>query len=338
MTTAQAGCERAVQYLHEGVQARATVPGGKLLWRVQGLKGGARAYFMWRFLTQYPRPALVVLPSAKEAEVLVEDLRCFYGEDESAPPFARRIHYFPSWDIVPFEDLSPTGETVAARVEGLYHLQQTKDPIVVTTADALLLRVPPRAHFAERLRYLVEGDSVDLDSLASQLTDWGYRRVPLVEDRGDFSVRGGILDIFPPAHPQPLRIELIGDVIEAIREFDPVSQRSLGAHPEFLVLPVREFDAHGRSSRAALRAIEARALDLEVSRDERARLLDGSSIVPGDVLLGLPSHGLHTNGYTMALRLLPALEQRALDVLATLPWACGPWSARSRLREYCAHG
>ncbi|HXQ20471.1 MAG TPA: CarD family transcriptional regulator, partial [Candidatus Acidoferrales bacterium] len=274
--TTSANCERALQQLHDGVEAApTTAPAGKRLWRVQGLKGGARAFFMWRFLNQYPRPSLVVLPSAKEAEALVEDLRFFYGEDDSAPPFARRIHYFPAWDVLPFEDLSPTPETVAARIEGLYHLLQTKDPIVVTTAEALLQRVPPRAAFAERLRYLVEGDGVDLDSLAAQLDDWGYRRVPLVEDRGDFSVRGGILDIFPPAHPQPLRIELSGDVIEAIREFDPVSQRSLEARQEFLILPVREFDARGRTSRDALRVIEARTHDLEVSRDERNQILDG---------------------------------------------------------------
>ncbi|MGH3056421.1 MAG: hypothetical protein ACRDL7_15715, partial [Gaiellaceae bacterium] len=184
-------------------------------------------------------------------------------------------HYLPAWDVVPFEDLSPTSETVAARIEGLYHLLQTKDPIVITTAEALLQRVPPKERMAERLSYMVEGDAVDLDALATRLDDWGYRRVPLVEDRGDFSVRGGILDIFPPAHAQPLRIELLGDLIESIREFDPVSQRSLDAHPEFLILPVREFDARGRSSRETLRAVEARAMDLEVARDERNQMLDG---------------------------------------------------------------
>jgi len=273
MLSRDANCERVVRHLREGVSAPPA--GGKQLWRVQGLKGGARAYFVWRFLHDQPRPSLIVLPSAKAAEAFVEDLRCFYAEEDTAPPFSRRVHYFPAWDVVPFEDLSPTAEVVAARIEGLFHLLQSKDPIVVTTPEALLQRVPPRRQFAERLRYLVEGDEIDLDTLARQLDDWGYRRVPLVEERGDFSVRGGILDLYPPAHAQPLRIELVGDVIEAIREFDPVSQRSLEARPEFVVLPVREFDAHGRTNRDALRAIEARALDLEVSRDERAQIQEG---------------------------------------------------------------
>ena len=143
MTTVGADCERALHHLHEGVDAQGTAAPARRLWRVQGLKGGARAYFVWRFLTQHPRPALLVLPSGKEAEAFADDLRFFFGEDETAPPFARRIHYFPAWDVAPFEDLSPTAETVAARIEGLYHLQQTKNPIVVTTAEALLQRVPP---------------------------------------------------------------------------------------------------------------------------------------------------------------------------------------------------
>ena len=176
--TTKADSERAVRDLRAAIDALPA--GGRRLWHVQGLKGGARAYFVRRFLTEAPRPALIVLPSAKEAEAFVEDLRFFHGEDETAPPFARRIHYLPAWDVVPFEDLSPTAETVAAQIDGLYHLQQTKDPIVVITAEALLQRVPPRGRFAERLRYLVEGDEVDLDALAAQLDDWGYHRMPLV--------------------------------------------------------------------------------------------------------------------------------------------------------------
>jgi len=265
--------EQIVRHLNAEIAAAA----GSLSrpWRVKGVKGTSRAFLIWRLLTAQPRPALIVAPDAKQAETLVENLRAFFGEEESAPPFARRIHHFPDWDVGPLDDLSPTPEIVAARIEGLYHLQQTKNPIVVTTPQALLLRVPPRAAFTERLRYMVEGDEVDLDQLATQLDDWGYRRVPLVEERGDFSIRGGILDIFPPAHPQPLRIELLGDRIESIRDLDPITQRSLDPRQEFLVLPVREFDTHGRTSKAAIKAIEDRCYDLEVGRDERSQLLYG---------------------------------------------------------------
>ena len=100
----------------------------------------------------------------------------------------------------------------------------------MTTPRRSLQRVPPRAAFAARYLYVVEGEDIDRDAVAEQLGSWGYRRVPLVEDRGDFAVRGGIIDIFPPAHPNPLRLQLAGDTIEAMHEFDPVSQR-LAAPP-----------------------------------------------------------------------------------------------------------
>ncbi len=243
-------------------------------WRIQGLQGGGRAYFLWRTLTAAPRPTLIVCPTSKEAETLVEDLRSFFEENDSASLLHRRIHYFPAWDVAPFEDLSPTPDIAAARVEGLYHLQQTQNPIVVTTAEALLQRVPPQSQFAAHVQYLVITDEVDLGSLAKRLDDWGYRRVGLVEDRGDFSIRGGILDVFPPGQPNPLRIELDGDLIEKIHEFDPVTQRSGAELQEFLILPVREFDASGRRDRATIDAIEDRALELEVGREERNQLLD----------------------------------------------------------------
>ena len=234
MNGSGADCERAVQHLQAGIAELRPGPGAaKPLWRVQGLKGGARAYFVWRFLSQHPRPALLVLPSAKDAEAFVEDLRFFFGEDENAPRrFPARIHYFPAWDIVPFEDLSPTAETIAARIEGLYHLQQTKNPIVVTTAGRACCCASRRASSSPNACATWSKATRSISTrLATELDDWGYRRMPLVEDRGDFSVRGGILDIFPPAHAQPLRIELAGDVIESIREFDPVSQRSLERAP-----------------------------------------------------------------------------------------------------------
>ena len=276
------GAPRPGQAAHPGVCAaeidrlrRQLSAGARRSVRVQGLKGGARAFFVFRYLSESPRPALIVLSDARQAESFADDLRFYFGESGELPPFERHIHYLPSWEVPPFEDLSPPPETIAARIEGLFHFGQTKNPIVLTTAEAVLQRLPPRQAFAERWSYLVEGDALDLDALAERLVDWGYRRVPLVEDRGDFSVRGGILDIFPPAHPNPLRLELSGDAIETIREFDAVSQRSLAPRAELLILPVREFDARGPQSKETVRAITQRLQELEVGRVERDQILDG---------------------------------------------------------------
>src|SRR6185436_13199013 len=148
--------------------------------------------------------------------------------DEDAPPFSRRVHLLSSWDVVPFEDISPPPEAVASRIEGLYHLRHSRNPVVVATPEALLQRVPPPSAFAERYWYLVEGDELDTAMMSERLDAWGYRRLGMVEDGGEFSVRGGIIDIYPPAHSHPLRLELVGDVIERIYSFDPATQRSLG--------------------------------------------------------------------------------------------------------------
>ena len=248
---------------------------GGAQWRVQGLKGGARAYFLWRLLGGAPRPALVIAPTGKEAERLAGDLRFCFGESDEAEPFARRIHYLPGWEVTPFEDLSPASDVVAARIEGLYHLRQSVNPIVVTTPEALLQRVPARAAFANQYLYVVEGEEIDRDDVAARLVSWGYRRVPLVEDRGDVSIRGGIIDVFPPAHPKPLRLQLFGDQIEAMHAFDPVSQRLAGRQSELLLLPMREFDPTAGQQPEIARAIEMRALDLELARDERLLMMEG---------------------------------------------------------------
>jgi transcription-repair coupling factor (superfamily II helicase) len=243
--------------------------------RVQGLKGGARAYFLSRALNARPRPSVVVVAGAREAERFAGDLRFFLNESEDASPFARRIHHLPAWDVAPFEDLSPPADVVAARIEALYHLRQSRHPIIVTTPGALVQRVPPAAEFAERYLYLVQGDRIDRDQLAAQLVAWGYRVIGLVEDRGELCLRGGIIDVFPPAHAKPVRILLDGDVIDVMHAFDPVTQRLQAKQDELLILPVREFDPRCDQQRSVLRAIEARALELEVHRRERAALLDG---------------------------------------------------------------
>ena len=138
-------------------------------WRVQGVKGGARPFFLFRLLQAVRRPALMIAPNAKEAERLASDLRFFFAEADDATPFARRIHYLPSWEVTPFEDLSPAADIVAARIEGLYHLRQSPDAIVVTTPESLLQRVPPRDVFAARYLYVVEGEEIDRDAVAEQL-------------------------------------------------------------------------------------------------------------------------------------------------------------------------
>ncbi|HWP60437.1 MAG TPA: transcription-repair coupling factor [Candidatus Acidoferrales bacterium] len=242
--------------------------------KVYGLKGGARAYFFSLLCERSPRPLLIVTPTAREAENLYRDVAFFLGEKEPASPLETRLHLFPSWEILPFENLSPHPENLAARLEGLYYLLCGRSPILISTPAALLQRVLPREALAKSYLYLVAGDEIALDDLRQRLTLSGFHHVPLVEERGDFSVRGGIVDVFPPGYARPLRLEFLGDKIETIREFEPATQRSLRDHREILLLPMREFTVTGENARAAERDIERRAADLDVPRKVRNSLLE----------------------------------------------------------------
>ncbi len=243
--------------------------------RVQGLRGGARSFFLRELARATARPLLVVTEHAAAAETLCDELSWWLGETEHTNPTDRRVHLLPAYDVPPFEELSPTGEVVAQRIYALYQLLYGKAPVVITPVEALLQKVPPRDVVRQRWKYLVPGDELDRDRLVQELVRWGYRRVELVEDRGDFAVRGSILDIFPPAYALPLRLQLDGDSIHELHYFDPSTQRSLREGTDLLLLPMREFDHDALFCAEVIREVERLAFANEVEREERLRLVAG---------------------------------------------------------------
>jgi transcription-repair coupling factor (superfamily II helicase) len=241
--------------------------------RILGLQGGARAYLL-SFIAQKRRePMLIVAPTTRDAEQLFLDLGFFLGEEQSTP-LEKRLHLFASWEILPFENLSPHPDSIAARLEGLYHLIEGRAPILVSTPAALMQRVIPKEALKRSYRYLVVGEEYERERLLEHLVGWGFQSVPLVGERGDFSVRGGIVDIFPPAYPQPVRIEFGGDMLESIREFDPATQRSKKEIQELLLLPMKEFSLRRNDIETIVREIDKRAADLELGRKEKSPLLE----------------------------------------------------------------
>ena len=251
--------------------------------RVTGLRGSAPALCLARVLADRPRPVLAIVPDAAAAEAFAGDLRFYLGDCQAADPLTRRVHHLPGWEIPPFEPLSPARETLAARAEGFHHLLQTPAPVVVATVEALALRHLPRAAFAEAVTYVVAGETIAPDVLAARLVEWGYHRVPLVQDPGDLALRGGILDVFPAGHARPVRLEFFGDEVESIRAFDATSQRSLDALEEVLVLPMQEY-GRSRLGPEAARRVDERAADVGLARQERRDLVEA-------VRTGLPLPG-----------------------------------------------
>ena len=243
--------------------------------RIQGIQGGARALVLALVAERQRRPIVVVAAGAREAENLYEDLDFFLATDSATDPLRSRLHLFPSWEVLPFEDLSPHPENVAGRLEGLYKLIEEPAPILIGTPAALMQRVVPKHWLKQSYLYIVAGQELARDALAEHLVRWGFQNVPLVEERGDFSVRGGIVDFFSPGYARPLRLEFDGDRIESIREFNPSSQRTERLQEDMVLLPMKEFSAkRAADDGAVLHRLEERAAELEVDRRAKNQLLD----------------------------------------------------------------
>jgi transcription-repair coupling factor (superfamily II helicase) len=158
---------------------------------------------------------------------------------EAVAFFAPRaeILRFPAWDCLPYDRVSPHRDLVAERLATLTRLMSggpkteasgTQGLVVVTTVNALLQRVPPKEALAGRSLEAKPGDRIAVEQLTAYFADNGYLRVDTVGEPGEYALRGGILDVFPPGAEQPLRLDFFGDELESVRPFDPLTQISGG--------------------------------------------------------------------------------------------------------------
>lgn len=150
---------------------------------------------------------------------------------------------FPAWDCVPYDRASPNADVASRRVAALAKLaltKRTKPLIVLTTVNAILQRVPAREFIKSSMLRLAGGNVLDVDVLASKLERFGYFRTGTVMDKGEFAVRGGIVDLFPAGHARPVRLDFFGDTLESLRSFDPATQRTQAKVDKLVVLPVSE--------------------------------------------------------------------------------------------------
>lgn len=155
--------------------------------------------------------------------------------------------------LPPFSPRSASREGWTERLAALYALQNGQARCVLLTADNLLPKLVPLDFFEGRELRLVQGEEVSLELILEQVTQWGYERVSMVSNAGEVARRGDILDIMPPGYDKPVRLDFFGDLIEEIRLFDPVSQRSKANLSEVLVLPISPTrqDAAGRDKMQA---------------------------------------------------------------------------------------
>ncbi len=195
------------------------------------LEDGARAPLI-AAMCREPKILLLVTATGNEAEALAESLTTW----------GVRSLIFPSWETLPHERLSPSSETIATRIATLRALRTWNgiDSLVIIASVRAALQ-PLAANLGDRpILSIAVGDRRDLLGVSRALVELGYQRVDLVSRRGEVAVRGGILDVFPPLAPHPVRIDFFGEDIDEIREFAVADQRSLGHVKSVEITPVRE--------------------------------------------------------------------------------------------------
>ena len=185
-------------------------------------------------------PLLAVVPTEREAEELAADLRLYWEE----------ALLFPAWETLPLERVSPNASTMARRAQARCALagEDGGGTVVAASARAVMQRVSPSD---PRPLLLVPGREADFEDLVRSLDELGYVRTDRVEARGEFAVRGGILDVFPAGGERPVRADFWGERVEELRVFAVGSQRSVGRVERLEVYPAREFRPDGEVREAA---------------------------------------------------------------------------------------
>lgn len=209
-------------------------PGHRLA--LPNLHGSSDAYALAQAATALraeKRMLTVFVANPGDAQRLLDEIPWFNAE--------LRCHLLPDWETLPYDAFSPHQDLVSERLASLYEIQNGNCDVLLAPATTALLRMAPPSFLAAYTFFFKKGDTLDETKLKSQLTLAGYSHVSQVMSPGEYSVRGGLIDLFPMGSALPYRLDLFGDTIETIRTFDADTQRSLYPVPEVRLLPGREF-------------------------------------------------------------------------------------------------
>ncbi|MCC5950447.1 MAG: hypothetical protein JJT89_18495, partial [Nitriliruptoraceae bacterium] len=194
----------------------------------------ARPYVL-SLLAERASPLLVLTARTSDAESVADGLSAYLGED--------RVAVFPAWETLPHERLSPQPRTVGRRLavlDRLTHPDEHDAPLLAIVAPVRAALQPMSRSLATQRPIVLDADTTGFDALLDGLAALGYSRVPQVETRGEFAVRGGIVDVFPTASDHAVRVEFWGDDIDSLRAFGVADQRSTGPVVRVVIDPARE--------------------------------------------------------------------------------------------------
>jgi transcription-repair coupling factor (superfamily II helicase) len=217
-----------------------TIPTPGAVIRYEHFDGSADALALAQ-LAGNSKPLVVVSGNALDAQRLFEEIPFF------APQL--KVNLLPDWETLPYDVFSPHQDLISERLATLYQLMNGSCDVLIAAVTTALYRMPPREYLAAHTFFLKRGETLSLDAFRAQMTLAGYNHVTQVLSPGEYSVRGGLIDLFPMGSPLPYRIDLLDDEIETIRTFDADTQRSVYPVKEIRLLPAREFplDEDGRT-------------------------------------------------------------------------------------------
>jgi len=290
--------------------------------RVEGATGPVKALIAAALARALNTPVVVLCPNSESAERMHDHLVALAGEPRQTPEGAASAQegpatLVPSLEVLLYEDIAPDPRLVGERLLALTRLLRAEGGIYVASAPAAFQRCLPPSVVGEAFLTLNAGESVDREDLIRRLVELGYEREEMVEAPGQFSVRGGVVDVYPANASRPARAEFFGDEIDSLRTFEPSSQRSVDPLTSLSVLPAREVHL---TKEAAARAVPLIEASLETHADllrssgkdlEAARLEDRI----GEVL-----QALDQRAYVRGLEyFLPFLYPQSATLLDYLP-------------------
>ena len=254
--------------------------------RVSGLTATARALYVPLMARAAKQPVILVVADNKAAEALEPLLKA--GCELTGAVDPERVVRLPAHDVLPFENLSPHPDVQERRAAALWKLATGAVSILIAPVEAAALRLFDREYYAGLAVTLRRGEEVDLEVLTGHLASVGYTQADLVEMPGQFTRRGGILDVYSPEADRPVRIEFFGDEIDTIRKFDPETQRSQAGLDETLLLPLTETPVTEQLLAAVHARLSRDRVQVETSDEEaieemavEAAAAGGVSVFPG---------------------------------------------------------
>jgi transcription-repair coupling factor (superfamily II helicase) len=239
---------------------------------------GSGDAFVLAKMAQQAKPIVIITSSAVAAQRLLEEIPYFTPE--------LKIHLLPDWETLPYDTFSPHHDLISERLATLYQVMIDDCDVLIVPVTTALYPMPPREFLAAHTFFIKRGEKLALELLRGQLTLGGYTHVTQVLSPGEYSVRGGLIDLFPMGSPLPYRIDRMDEEIESIRTFDVDTQRSVYPVDEIRLLPAREFPFN-EDGRARFRGNFREKFEGDPSRSQIYKDV-GKGVAPAGIEYYLP--------------------------------------------------